>query len=100
MDDQEQRDIVETLAPGIYAEVEEVMREIYARLPYGEEITLSNGRVFQLKKFSAVKEHEGRYRFGFDAVFEQGSPDHLEFYTRHTGGGGYVSLSTPDTEGK
>jgi hypothetical protein len=91
-----QDDIVSDMLPGIYGEVGEIIAEICARMPYGQEIHLSNGRVGRFKKFAppSIDEETGRWKFGFDIVFDKGSPDHLEFYVKHTGGGGFVGVAT------
>lgn len=75
----------------------EVMQEVYARLPYDQEFTLSDGSKCKLKKFVSPcisqKEghpYEGRPEFGFDVVIEGNKLDHLEFYCFNTGGGGMV----------
>lgn len=85
-------DVVQDFIPGAWSEVEEVMREVFARLPYGEPITLSNGREFHLKKFIEPRQDQsGRWMFAFDATFPEAGPgaiDHLEFSVRHSGGGG------------
>jgi hypothetical protein len=80
--------------PGIYAEVPEVIREVFARMPYDQGFTLSNGRVGRFKKFVEPRQKDGRWEFGFDIVFDEGSPDHLEFFVQHTGGGGLVAVPT------
>lgn len=75
----------------------EVMQEIYARLPYGQEFTLSNGSKCKLKKFVPPKishrdcehQYEGRPECAFDVIIEGGKLDHLEFYIFQTGGGGF-----------
>lgn len=95
-------DFVEGFMPGAWSEVSEVMREVFARLPYGERIRLSNGREFELKKFVEPRwNDEGRWEFGFDAVFPDANPgeiDHLEFFTRHSGGGGALAVPVADTD--
>lgn len=75
---------------GLYGEVPEIVRQLWHMLPLGQEITLSNGRVGKLKPFVEPRERDGRWEFGFDVVFEKGSPDHLEFFLKHTGGGGMI----------
>lgn len=71
----------------LYGEVPEIIRHIWALLPFGQEIALSNGRVGKLKPFVEPRERDGRWELGFDVVFATGSPDHLEFFLKHTGGG-------------
>lgn len=75
---------------GLYGEVPEIIRHLWAMLPLGQEIVLSNGRIGRLKAFVQPRERDGRWEFGFDVVFDKGSPDHLEFFLKHTGGGGMV----------
>ena len=90
-------EFVQSFIPGAWSEVEDVMREVFARLPYGESIKLSNGREFHLKKFIEPRiGSEGRWMFGFDAVFPDAQPgtmDHFEFVVRHSGGGGSVGAA-------
>ena len=75
----------------MYGEVPEIIQHIWHLIPIGQEITLSNGRVGRLKAFVLPSERNGRWEFGFDVVFDKGSPDHLEFFLKHTGGGGTLS---------
>lgn len=79
--------------PGIYGEVGEIVREVFHRMPFGQEFTLSNGRKGRIKKFVEPRQREegGRWEFGFDVVFDEGSPDHIEFFVKHTGGGGFTT---------
>lgn len=79
---------------GLYGEVPEIMHELWSRMPLGQEITLSNGRVCKIVKFIEPRLREGQgWEFGFDVRFEVGSPDHLEFMVKHTGGGGMVGVA-------
>src|ERR1700688_3185416 len=80
--------------PGIYGEVGEIIREVFARMPYGQEFTLSNGRVGRIKKFIEPRQNDGQWEFAFDVAFDVGSPDHIEFFVKHTGGGGFVAVPT------
>lgn len=84
--------IEEDFLPGLYGEVPEILWEIFHRMPFGQTFTLSNGRVGLLKKFVEPRRRDetGMWEFGFDIVFEKGSPDHLEFFVKHTGGGGFL----------
>lgn len=95
-------EFVEGFMPGAWSEVSEVIREIFARLPYGERIHLSNGREFEIKKFVEPRLNDsGRWEFGFDAIFPDAKPgqiDHLEFFTRHSGGGGSLAAPVADTD--
>lgn len=75
----------------LYGEVPEIMQFLWAITPWGQEIALSNGRRGRLKRFVEPRERDGRWEYGFDVIFEDGaSPDHLEFFVKHTGGGGLV----------
>jgi len=80
--------------PGIYAEVGEVIVEVFSRMPFAQEFILSNGRKGRIRKFVEPRQRDGRWEFGFDVVFDEGSPDHLEFFVKHTGGGGMVAVPT------
>ena len=90
----EQAEFIEEHLPGIYGELPEIMREIFPRLPFGTEFVLSNGRKGRFKKFVEPRERDGRWECGFDIVFDEGSPDHLEFFIKHTGGGGFCGVPT------
>lgn len=75
----------------LYGEVPEIMQFLWAIGPWGQEVKLSNGRVGRFKRFVEPRERDGRWEYGFDVIFEDGaSPDHLEFFMIHTGGGGMV----------
>ncbi len=78
----------------LYGEVPEIMQHIWSLLPIGQEIVLSNGRVGRIKAFVEPRERDGRWELGFDVTFAQGSPDHLEFFLKHTGGGGMIGVPT------
>jgi len=70
----------------------EVMREVYARLPYGAPFKLSDGSTGQIEKFSEPEEFEdGTFRFGFDVQIQGGKLDHIEFYVTQTGWGGIMT---------
>lgn len=73
----------------------EVMNEIYARLPWGQEFTLADGRTAKLVKLVEPADHEDGPRFGFDAVFSDGG--HIEFYARQTGWGSPLFEPKPMT---
>lgn len=90
------QDFLDEHLPGIYGELPEIIREIWSRLPFGQEFTLSNGRRGRFKKFVEPRIHSetGRWECGFDVVFDEGSPDHLEFFIKHTGGGGLCGVPT------
>ena len=77
----------------LYGEVPEIMQHLWSMMPLGKEIHLSNGRVGKVVKFVEPRLREGQgWEFGFDVRFETGSPDHLEFMVKHTGGGGAVGV--------
>lgn len=94
MNRDEAQDFLDEHLPGLYGEMPEVIREIWARLPFGTEFTLSNGRKGRFKKFVEPRIRDGMWECGFDIVFDEGSPDHLEFFVKHTGGGGMCSVPT------
>lgn len=73
----------------LYAPVEEALKTLHAHMPWGLQIPLSDGRVLTLKKFTEVEERDGRFEFGFDLANDS---IHLEFYVKHTGGGGAPAL--------
>ncbi len=78
---------------GLYGEVPEIMQHLWSLMPIGKEIHLSNGRVGKVVKYIEPRLREGQgWEFGFDVRFDVGSPDHLEFMVRHTGGGGGVGV--------
>lgn len=77
--------------------VVEIMREIYARLPYGEKFQLSDGSIAYLRKLSEPKLQNSEHqhypdvpRFGVDVIIEGGKLDHLELFTFQTGWGSAV----------
>ena len=76
----------------LYRELPEVMQKLWELMPIGEKIILSTGREGVIKKFYAPDGEDNS--FGFDVVFEKGSPDHLEFVLKHTGGGGFALVGT------
>jgi len=82
---------------GAFAEVPELMQEIMHRVSLLGPITLSNGRVCTFTPVSGklhdptAREDTPHHWFMFDARFETGGPDHLEFTLTHTGGGGFVT---------
>ncbi len=76
---------------GFYREVPGILEELYHYLPYDKEFTTSSGRPYILKKFTAPRPNPETevWEFGFDVSFKDDkSPDHLEFFIKHTGGGG------------
>ena len=81
---------LEDIVHGAYAEVPEVIRELFARIPWEQTFTLSNGRTARIVKFfEPKKDNTGSWHFGLDVKLSGGhGPDHLEFIMTHTGGGG------------
>jgi hypothetical protein len=72
----------------------EVMREVFARLPFGQKFTLSDGSVAHLSKFvepelcaNESSEYYQRPHFGVDVVIEGGKLDHVEISAFQTGAG-------------
>jgi len=72
----------------------EVMREVFARLPYGQKFTLSDGSVGYLSKLSEPQlcANQSSYyferpQFGVDVVIEGGKVDHIEISAFQTGSG-------------
>jgi hypothetical protein len=83
----------------------EVMQEVFARLPYGQKFTLSDGSVAHLEKLSAPElcPNEGstyfqRPQFGVDVVIEGGKLDHIEISAFQTGSGMMVELSKAEQQ--
>lgn len=76
--------------PGIKARITasslEAITDVFHRMPWGAEITLSNGTTCKLKPFVEPRlNDEGRAEFGFDLA---GATWHLEFMVTQTGWGG------------
>jgi hypothetical protein len=74
--------------------VMEVMREVFARLPFGTKFTLSDGSVATLEKFcdpqlcdSEGSQYHERPYFGVDVTIEGGKVDHVEISAFQTGSG-------------
>ena len=72
----------------------EVMREVFARPPYGQEFRLSDESVARVEKLaepeSCRNKHSENYErpcFGVDVVIEGGTLDHVEIYAFQTGWG-------------
>jgi hypothetical protein len=70
----------------------EVMREVFARLPYGQKFTLSDGSVGYLRKLAEPQlcsNESSHYfecpHFGVDVVIEGGKVDHIEISAFQTG---------------
>lgn len=68
--------------------VMEVLREVYARLPYGQEFELSDGSKAYLKKFYEPRNLEDRRpEFGLDVQIIGGKLDHIELHVEQSGWG-------------
>lgn len=80
-------DAVQAHLARVYADVEEAVRTVFASLPWGLEVKMANGETLVLKKFVEPRRNSetGRWEFGFDLANDN---RHLEFFVRHTGGGG------------
>jgi hypothetical protein len=72
----------------------EVMRAVFARLPYGQPFALSDGSVARLEKCTEPAKcdtegspYHGRPQFGVDVVIEGGKLDHVEISAFQTGSG-------------
>jgi hypothetical protein len=83
----------------------EVMQEVFARLPYDQKFTLSDGSVAHLEKLSAPElcPNEGstyfqRPQFGVDVVIEGGKLDHVEISAFQTGSGMAIGRSNADQQ--
>ena len=77
-----------------FSNTEEVLYDVIATLTALPVVHLLNGRKGYFKKLSSpqIDDETRRYRAGFDFIFDDnGSPDHLEFYIHHTGGGGMIN---------
>ena len=79
----------------------EVMQEIFARLPYGQKFTLSDGSIAHLSKLSEPElcpnessHYFQRPQFGVDVVIEGGQVDHIEISAFQTGSGMAVGPKT------
>ncbi len=84
----------------------EVMKEVFARLPYGQQFTLSDGSVARLEKLSEPElcpnensDYFQRPQFGVDVVIEGGTLDHIEISAFQTGSGMAVGPVNTDPQG-
>jgi hypothetical protein len=66
---------------------EEAIREIFARFPFGQKVTLFTGKPGTLKVYHEPKLENGRWCFGVDIKYDDGS-GHLEYTVTQTGSGG------------
>ena len=83
----------------------EVMREVFARLPYGQEFRLSDGSVARLEKLFEPElcenQHSENYErpcFGVDVVIEGGMLDHVEICAYQTGWGMAINPAVGNQE--
>ena len=83
----------------------EVMREVFARLPYGQEFRLSDGSVARLEKLAEPElcrnEHSENYErscFGVDVVMTGGTLDHGEISAFQTGWGMAINPAAANPE--
>jgi hypothetical protein len=83
----------------------EVMRAVFALLPYGQEFRLSDGSVARLEKLSEPElcrnEHSENYErpcFGVDVVIEGGTLDHVEISAFQTGWGMAINPAATNLE--
>lgn len=75
----------------------EVMQDVWHRMPFGQEIALSNGETATIKPFfeprpgdpDATEADRANASFGFDVIGPQGAW-HLEFVAYRSGWGGAV----------
>lgn len=67
---------------------EEAIREIFARFPFGQQVTLFTGKAATLKSWhEPKKDKDGRWCFGVDMQYDDGS-GHIEYRLTQTGWGG------------
>ena len=75
----------------------EVMCDVFHRMPFGQQIALSNGKTATIRPFvepttadDRTDERKGVPQFGFDVVFDDGS-GHIEFMAYKTGWGAAIN---------
>lgn len=78
---------LETVKGRMERAAEEAIKEIFARFPFGQQVTLFTGKAATLKVFFEPKQVEGRWQFGVDMQYDDGS-GHLEYIVKQTGWGG------------
>lgn len=66
---------------------EESIRDVFARFPFGQKVTLFTGKPATLKVFFPPKQQDGIWCFGVDMQFDDGS-GHIEYIFQQTGWGG------------
>lgn len=81
------QDKLDTVRARMDRAAEEAIRELFARFPFGQQVTLFTGKPATLKKFYEPKLKDGRWCFGIDLQFDDGS-GHLEYVITQTGWGG------------
>ena len=76
---------------------EEAIREVFARMPWGQKFTLASGQEVEIRRFVKPRESEdGGWEFGFDVACPS---FHIEFMVYRTGWGRDVSalgIEVPD----
>jgi len=76
---------------------EEAIREVFARMPWGQKFTLADGSEVAIERFYEPRQGDGgAWQFGFDVKCEA---FHLEFTVERTGWGRDVSamrIEAPD----
>ena len=69
----------------------EVMQKLWLSLPdhtdRPADFILENGTKCWIKRFSAPKNRDGVYQYGFDVGFDSGPLDHLEMCVNNSGWG-------------
>lgn len=87
----EMGDKLENMLGSVERLTEEAIKEVFHRFPWDAEFTLTNGAKCTIRKFVEPRIFDGRWEFGFDVRIKGvPGPDHIEFYVKQTGGGGFV----------
>jgi len=81
---------LEDFMAGVYKDVPEAIKEIFHRMPFGQEVVIGGRKGNLVSVSNQPTDTETGWNFVFDIRFDNGAPDHLEFTVRHTGGGGFV----------
>ena len=80
-------DVLDTVKGRMDRAAEESIREMFARFPFGQQITLFTGKPGTFKSWYEPKIKDGRWEFGVDFQYNDGS-GHIEYTMRQTGWGG------------
>jgi len=80
-------DVMDTVKGRMERAAEEAIRELFARFPFGQQVQLFTGKTGTLKVFHEPKLRGGRWCFGVDLQYDDGS-GHLEYTIKQTGWGG------------